>query len=68
MYVSVVHAFFFECMSKQLRAREKRLVCDFLCEYVLVYICDLVALVVCVRGGVGDGMVTGACTGERCLR
>ena len=53
MYVSVVQAFFFECMSKQLRAREKRVVCDFLCEYVSVYICDLVVLVVCVRAEVG---------------
>ena len=55
--------FFCECMSKELRAREKRLVCDFLCEYVLVHICDLVVLVVCVWSG-GWGVITGACTGE----
>ena len=47
MYVSVVRAFC-ECMSKQLCAREKRVVCDFLCEHVLVYMCDLVLLLVCV--------------------
>ena len=52
-----------EWMSKQLRAREKRVACDFLCEYELAYICDLVVLVVCVRDR-GQGRITGACTGE----
>ena len=46
MYVTVVHAFLGDC------AREKRVVCDFVCEYVLMYISDLVRLVVCVRDGV----------------